>query len=237
MAAPIIGISAPRSAENSAFGVRDSVLQVMEYADAVVAAGGRPVLLPPTEVIPDEPLAGIDGLVLSGGGDLSPAIFGREAVEASYGISEVRDAYEMALVKDAEARSIPILAICRGLQLVNVLRGGTLHMHIDDHWQSEPSDSFAHEVTLTEGSALADLVGSTKLMVNSYHHQAIDTLGDRLVPVGFSDHVVEAFVADDADIVGVQWHPEHLYKVSPENHALFKQLVQKASSKQERLRS
>ena len=225
---PLIGISVPRSPEESAFGIKDSVLQVMEYSEAIVAAGGRPVLLPATAQIPTDLLQGIDGLVLSGGGDLSPQLFGAEPVEASYGISEIRDAFESALVRDAAARGVPVLAICRGLQLINVLRGGTLHMDIPGHWQDAPSTHTVHSVSIREGSALARIAQSDTMMVNSYHHQAIKDLGAGLTPVAFSDDLIEAFEADDADIIGVQWHPEHLYNSSAQNMALFTDLIQRA---------
>lgn len=231
MTAPLIGISVPRSPENSAFGVRDSILQVMEYSEAIVAAGGRPVLLPATEKIPQDLLEGIGGLVLSGGGDLSPAMFGEEPVEASYGISEIRDAFEQAIVADAIARSIPILAICRGLQIINVIRGGTLHMDIPDHWQTDPADETVHSVDLVEGSALAKLVGSSSMEVNSYHHQGIKELGENLTPVAFAGDLIEAYEATDADILAVQWHPEHLYEKSEPNMLLFREIVRKASNK------
>lgn len=229
MGTPLIGVSAPRSPEKSAFGVKDSALQVMEYADAVVAAGGRPVLLPATETIPENLLEGIDGLVLSGGGDLSPQLFGCEPVEASYGISEIRDAYECALVHDAQQRRIPVLAICRGLQLINVLRGGTLHLHIDEHWQTAPADEAAHSVRLAAASRLAEIVGSEELDVNSYHHQAIEVLGPGLVPVAHHGQLIEAFEDPEHDILAVQWHPEHLYAVSERQLALFRDLVERAS--------
>lgn len=228
MTRPLIGISAPRSEERSAFGPKDSVLQVMEYADAVVAAGGRPVLLPSTATIPDDLLVGIDGLVLSGGGDLSPGLFGEEPVDASYGISEIRDAYESALVDDAAKRGIPILAICRGLQLINVLRGGSLHMDIPGHWQTVPADQTAHEVDIAADSHLARVVGTTPLPVNSYHHQGIKELGAGLRPVASSGDSIEAFEDPAADIVAVQWHPEHLFSVCERNLALFIDLVRRA---------
>jgi putative glutamine amidotransferase len=230
MSAPLIGISVPRSPEDSAFGVRDSVLQVMEYSEAIVAAGGRPVLFPATSTIPEDLLEGIGGLILSGGGDLSPSMYGEEPVEASYGISEIRDAYEQALVADAISRSIPILAICRGLQIINVIRGGTLHMDISGHWQTEPSDQTVHSVELKEGSALSELVGSTSMEVNSYHHQGIKKLGHNLTAVAFAGDLIEAYEATDADIIAVQWHPEHLYEKSESNMLLFREIVRKASN-------
>lgn len=228
MSRPLIGISAPRSEQDSAFGPKDSVLQVIEYADAVVAAGGRPVLLPPTASIPEDLLSRIDGLVLSGGGDLSPRLFGEEPVEASYGISEIRDAYESALVDDAAKRGIPILAICRGLQLINVLRGGTLHMDLPGHWQTIPADQTEHEVEVAPDSQLAAAVGVAPLPVNSYHHQGIKTIGAGLRPVAFAGGYIEAFEDPDADIIAVQWHPEHLFAVCERNLALFIDLVRRA---------
>ncbi|QBE48266.1 gamma-glutamyl-gamma-aminobutyrate hydrolase family protein [Leucobacter triazinivorans] len=234
MTAPLIGISAPRSAEESAFGIKDSTLQVMEYADAVVSAGGRAVLLPSTAQIPEDLLAGIDGLVLSGGGDLSPSLFGEEPVEASYGISEIRDAYETALVLDAQKRKIPVLAICRGLQLINVLRGGSLHMHIDGHWQTESADQATHRVMPVAGSFFSTIVGSEAVDVNSYHHQAIDVLGSGLTPAAHDGSLIEAFEDLENDILAVQWHPEHMFAVSESQLALFRNLVERASRNEER---
>ncbi|GAB2572080.1 gamma-glutamyl-gamma-aminobutyrate hydrolase family protein [Leucobacter ruminantium] len=234
MTTPLIGVSVPRSPEHSAFGIKDSVLQVMEYSEAVIAAGGRPVLLPSTETIPEDLLLGIDGLLLSGGGDLSPALFGEEPVEASYGISEIRDAFEIALISDATERAIPILAICRGLQLINVLRGGTLEMHVEGHWQTVPADQPMHSVEVAAGSALAEIVGAEPLEINSYHHQAIAQLGEGLNPVAFAGDLIEAYEDPDADLLAVQWHPEHMFRTSERNHSLFADLVRRAVHRKER---
>lgn len=234
MAAPLIGISIQRSVEASAFGPRDSALQVMDYAESVAAAGGRPVLLPATETIPEDLLDGIDGLVLSGGGDLSPTLYGAEAEETTYGISETRDAFESALVEDAQRRGVPILAICRGLQLINVMRGGTLHLHIDGHWQTAPSDQPMHSVDLVPGSKLAELAGASSMEVNSYHHQGIDRLGAGLTPVAYAGELVEAFEDEQNRIIAVQWHPEHMTKSSAQNLALFTELVRAAARQLER---
>lgn len=234
MVAPLVGISVQRSVEQSAFGPRDSALQVMEYAESVVAAGGRAVLLPATETIHDDLLEGIDGLVLSGGGDLSPEMYGETAEEKTYGVSETRDRFETALVEDAERRGIPVFAICRGLQLINVLRGGTLHQHVDGHWQTEPSTSPMHEIEVDPSSRLAEIIGDTSLPVNSYHHQAIDRLGDGLTPVARANGLIEAFEDAEHSIVAVQWHPEHMASTSSQNLALFADLVQRASTHRER---
>ncbi|MBO1902156.1 gamma-glutamyl-gamma-aminobutyrate hydrolase family protein [Leucobacter weissii] len=237
MAAPLIGVSIQRSVEPSAFGPRESALQVMDYAESIAAAGGRPVILPATERIPDHVLAGIDGLVLSGGGDLSPTMYGAEAGEETYGVSEIRDAFETALVEDAQARGVPVLAICRGLQLINVLRGGTLRLHIDGHWQAVPSEEPEHEVSVVAGSRLAELVGAEAIPVNSYHHQCIDRLGAGLTAVAHAGDVIEAVEDAQHAILAVQWHPEHMAKTSAQNLALFTDLVRRAAHRRERNQS
>lgn len=234
MQSPLIGISVPRQVADSAFGPRDSVLQVYEYAESVVAAGGRAVLLPSTETIPEDLLAGIDGIVLSGGGDLSPELYGESPLESTYGVSRIRDAYEIAIVEQAEKHGIPILAICRGLQLINVLRGGSLQLHIDDHWQTNASDQPLHSVDVVAGSELAEIIGGTSMQVNSYHHQAIERLGEGLTPVAFASEIVEAFEDRSKGILAVQWHPEHMYKVSKQSLALFTDLVKRAGRVRER---
>lgn len=234
MYSPLIGISVPRQVVDSAFGPRDSVLQVYEYAESVVAAGGRAVLLPSTETIPEDLLAGIDGIVLSGGGDLSPELYGEAPLESTYGVSRIRDAYEVAIVEQAEKHGIPILAICRGLQLINVLRGGSLQLHIDDHWQTVASDMPLHSVDVVAGSLLAEIIGGTSMEVNSYHHQAIERLGEGLSPVAFAGDIVEAFEDSSKGIIAVQWHPEHMFQVSRQNLALFTDLVKRAGRVRER---
>lgn len=230
MVAPLIGISIPHSVEESAFGRRDSLKQVVEYAEAVSLAEGRPVMLPPLEQLPENILAGFDGLVLTGGGDISPTLFGQEADETVYGVSEKRDAHEIALIKDAEQKGIPILAICRGLQLINVLRGGTLNLHIDGHWQeTEPNDSH-HDVSVVSDSNLAKIIGSAPLAVNSFHHQSIQKLGKGLIPTAYAGEVIEAYEDVDNRIIAVQWHPEHMVNVSERNLALFNDLVKRAKT-------
>ncbi len=234
MPAPLIAISAERSTQESAFGRRDSTLQVLNYAEAVVSAGGRPAILPATETILPDMLESFDGLLLSGGGDLSPEMYGQEPDDKVYGVSPIRDRFEAALVAEAQDRGIPILALCRGMQLVNVLRGGTLIQHLDDHWQSRPSHEIEHYVAIDPDSRLAQVLGKTAIGVNSYHHQAVETLGAGLCVTARAGEVVEAFEDPDRNLLAVQWHPEHLYRVSRDNHALFDDLVLRARVHQER---
>lgn len=234
MPAPLIAVTADRSVQQSAFGPRESVLQVMEYTEAVVAAGGRPAILPATERLPTDLLDGFAGLVLTGGGDLSPGLYGQEPHERVYGSSPLRDRFESALVAEAHERGIPILAICRGLQLVNVLRGGSLVQHLDGHWQTRPSHEADHDIAIDPSSRLAELAGGTAMGVNSYHHQAVDVLGDGLRVTARTGEVVEALEDPDHDLVAVQWHPEHLFRTSPDHHALFADLVSRARARTER---
>lgn len=232
MTRPLIAITADRKEQPSAFGPRQSTLQVMEYADAIVDAGGRPVLLPATDEVPEGGLLdGFDGLLLTGGGDLSAQMYGEVPDEKAYGISVHRDRLETSLVEEAQELGVPILAICRGLQIVNVLRGGTLIQHLDGHWQTRPSNEFDHYVDVEAGSCLAKIADGTRLGVNSYHHQAVDRLGAGLTITARSAEVIEAFEDPDHNLVAVQWHPEHLFRDSWQNHALFDDLVDRARAR------
>lgn len=187
------------------------------YVDAVRAAGGVPVLLAPGESDAAELLARLDGLVLSGGGDLHPKHSGADGHGSVYGTCEERDEFEVALVRAAIAAGLPTLAICRGLQVLNVARGGTLHGHLPDvvgeHTPHRASqlEPTSHPVRLAPASALARVLDRAALAsVPSWHHQAIDRLGAGLMPVAWAaDGVIEAIEAEDAPgLVAVQWHPE-----------------------------
>jgi putative glutamine amidotransferase len=205
------------------------------YVDAVRLGGGLPVLLPPGDPQPDEILASLDGLVLCGGGDIDPALFGGvSGHEAVYSTCSERDGFELALVRDALARRTPLLAICRGLQVLNVALGGDLHVHLPD----VVGDSVAHRVSreqhnlhpvrIETGCALAAVLGAGALDVASWHHQAIDRLGEGLRPVAWAaDGTVEAVeLAGRPEVLAVQWHPE-LQAADPESpqRRLFEALV------------
>jgi len=233
MIAPLIAVTADRSPQESAFGRKDSTLQVLSYAEAVVSAGGRPAILPATEAVLPDMLDGFHGLLLSGGGDLSPEMYGQEPNAKVYGVSPIRDRFETILVSEAQEKGMPILALCRGMQLINVLRGGTLLQHLDGHWQSRPSDEIEHNVAIDASSHLARVVGAAVMGVNSYHHQAVDSLGAGLRITARAGAVVEAVEDPDRNLLAVQWHPEHLYRVSAHNHALFDDLVARARIHQE----
>lgn len=199
------------------------------YVDAVRRAGGLPLLLAPGEETPEEVLEHVDGLVFSGGGDLDPAHFAAETHPTQYGTDEERDRFELALMRAALAAATPTLAICRGLQLLNVVRGGDLHVHLPDvvgedvlHRLPERKPA-AHPVRLAEGCRLAALYGRRELRTVSWHHQAVNRLGEGLVPVAWAeDGTVEAVEASDCPwLLAVQWHPE----MAEGEDELFRELV------------
>jgi putative glutamine amidotransferase len=211
----------------------------MVYAAAVQRAGGIPVVLPP---IPphDVPalLNRLQGICLSGGPDLDPAAYHARAHAELGPIEPELDHFELALARAADAAGLPVLGICRGCQVLNVARGGTLHQHLPDvtdgklgHRQSEPGRITTHTVTIAPGSRLASIVGAGELEVNSFHHQAVDKLGQGLRSVAWSkDGVIEGIEDADAPLyLGVQWHAEGLVD-RPEHEALFGALVDAAGA-------
>lgn len=163
----------------------------------------------------------VDGLILSGGGDVEPGTYGEEAHDTVYGVESTRDSFEFALVREAMARQMPTLAICRGSQVLNVALGGTLHVDIQhgidgahDHYlNGDPVYETPVTVTLDGGSKLANVCGATLAGVNSIHHQSVNRLGEGLRAVAMSeDGVIEALEHEDPDwpLLAVQWHPEFL---------------------------
>jgi putative glutamine amidotransferase len=203
------------------------------YVDGVRAAGGVAVLLSPGEAAPEELLARLDGLVLTGGGDLEAQCSGA-ARHTVYGTCAERDGFEIALANAAIARGTPTLAICRGLQVVNVARGGTLHGHLPDvvgeavpHRASQ-LEATAHGVRLAAESRLAGALDADRLpSVPSWHHQAIDRLGEGLEPVAWAeDGVIEAVeYAGAPALVAVQWHPELDLGEGAAGRRLFERLI------------
>jgi gamma-glutamyl-gamma-aminobutyrate hydrolase PuuD len=191
------------------------------YVELVAAAGGRPVLLPPPSTGPDGPAAGaaevvavLDGLVLTGGGDVDPAAYGEEPAPEVSGVNPVRDESEAALLAAALEADLPVLAICRGCQVLNVWLGGTLHQHLPDvvgnlDHRSAPYTFGGVRVETVPGSVAAAVFGASPTVLCS-HHQAIRDLGRGLVASARSaDGVVEAVELPSARFVlAVQWHPE-----------------------------
>jgi putative glutamine amidotransferase len=217
---PLIGITtsevrvAPRLPHTpQADPARPEMALGMAYSRAIVAAGGLPVVLPPLDTGGIEALLEqLAGVCLSGGPDIHPAAYGVEPhAELGPTWPDV-DAYELALVRRADALGVPLLAICRGTQALNVARGGTLHQHIDGHRQTVPCEHPTHTVDVAADSLLGELVADQRIEVNSFHHQAIAKLGRGLRAVGWAaDGIVEAVEAPGPRFVlGVQWHVEAL---------------------------
>ena len=236
---PVIGISA--YTEQARWGVWDTpaLLLPRRYANSVTAAGGIPVLLPPVPGI-EHVAARLDGLILSGGGDIDPAAFGAQAHPATGGIRPDRDAAEFALVAAALERGLPFLGICRGLQVLNVARGGTLHQHLPglvghDGHAPIPGSYGSHLVRVEPASKLAGLLGDpgplAEFPVPTHHHQAIDRLGAGLTAAAWTaDGVIEAVeltMPEAGFAMAVQWHPE-----AGDDPRLFRALVAAARSLQ-----
>jgi putative glutamine amidotransferase len=202
----------------------------MSYVQAIAAAGGAPVVLPPIDIGGIEPLlASLAGVCLSGGPDLDPAAYGAEPHPQLGPTWPDLDAYELAVARRADALGVPLLAICRGVQALNVARGGTLHQHVDGHRQRRPCDQPTHAVDVAADSRVGMLVGAGRIDVNSFHHQAIAAVGHGLRPVAWADDgVVEAVEGPGARfLLGVQWHAEGLIG-RDEQLALFTAFVDAA---------
>ena len=205
-----------------------------DYVDAVVAAGGLPVMLPILDPgLAPVALRDLDGLLCSGGGDLEPGTYGQQPHPDVYGLDPARDAWELALVRTAE---VPVLGICRGSQLLNVAAGGTLVQHLPDrtdivHRQMDRKREIVHDVEVQAGSRLHAVVGGLQLGVNSLHHQAVDEVGAGFAAVAWApDGTVEAIEAlGDGPVLAVQWHPELLLDHEP-HRALFGWLVAAADA-------
>jgi putative glutamine amidotransferase len=210
-----------------------------DYVRAVEAAGALPVLLAPGRPEDAGDLLGrLHGLVLSGGGDLDPSHYGETAHETVTDVTPERDAFELALAREALLRDHPILAICRGVQTLNVAAGGTLIQDIpsslegaDDHDPERERWELAHDVRLLPGSRLRQVLGEDTVAVNSFHHQAVKDVGRGLVANAWSvtDGVVEGVEAPGSRFVlGVQWHPESFWDKRPSFQPLFEALVEAA---------
>jgi putative glutamine amidotransferase len=223
---PLIGVTTSELRPSAMGTARAEMALGMTYMRTLDAAGAMPVVLPPVGA-PAELLDRLDGICLSGGPDLDPAAYGARDRHPDLGPTEPPlDAFELALAEAALERGIPILAVCRGAQALNVACGGTLHQHIPGHRQTAPAAEPTHEVALVGNSRLARIARSRTLAVNSFHHQAVDRLGAGLRIVGTApDGTIEA-IEGAGFVIGVQWHAETLAEHLP----LFAALVAAASA-------
>ena len=198
------------------------------YRDALEGAGADLVVLHPGDPVPND----VDGVCISGGGDIESARYG-EADVACADVDPARDALEIDIAKAAIERDLPVLGICRGFQILNVVRDGSLLQDVPGHRPEEREGLVEHrDVAVRPGSRLAKATGGKPLTVNSRHHQAVtkETLGRGLVPTVVVDDLIEAFELDDRRwVVGIQWHPERTSEVSPEARRIFDAFVQEAA--------
>jgi putative glutamine amidotransferase len=206
-----------------------AMLLARSYIDAVQRAGALVLMLPPDAYLVEDPVQAldlIDGLVLTGGADIDPACYGQQAHAETVDTVPERDIFEIAMVRAAIERDIPVLGICRGMQLINVALGGTLLQHLPEHLGHAEHrraigsfDGADHDVSLLEGTLAARAAGELEHATKSHHHQGIDRLGEGLVVSGYStlDNLPEAIEMDEGApsrcsdrrfVLGVQWHPE-----------------------------
>jgi putative glutamine amidotransferase len=233
---PVIGVTSYlEQAQTGVWDVR-AVFLPKVYLDGVTEAGGVAVVLPPqpaTPAIARAVLAGLDGLIVSGGADVNPALYGQEPHERTGLPREDRDAWEDALLTEAVSAGIPFLGICRGVQMLNVSLGGTLHQHVPDvvgseDYQPAPGRFGRKDVDIEPESELGRLLrqGEEPLSVHVYHHQSIDEVAPGLIVTARSeDGVIEAVELEGERFgIGVQWHPEE----NVEDRRLFAGLVEAA---------
>ena len=227
MTRPVIGITTYGRDDNKRFTLP------AVYVDAVRRAGGLPVLIPPGETELAELLPLLDGVILSGGGDIEPIRYAGTAHETIYMLDPERDRSEIDLARTLVHQDLPVLGICRGSQVINVALGGTLIEHLPDEVGEEilhrapPRLPVAHEVTVIPGSQLAAILGKTQLKPTSWHHQAIRQPAPGLrVVASAPDGTIEAVeMPDHPWLIAVQWHPEITAANEPEQQRLFDELV------------
>jgi putative glutamine amidotransferase len=237
MSRPVIGITASIEQRSPAFGETYSLTR--KYAEGVLQAGGVPLIVPHNldEDTLRAVLDRIDGVLLSGGGDVDPALFSEDAHPATREIESDRDRVELTLARWVVEDDMPLLAICRGIQVLNVALGGTLVQDIPSQVpaalphsfdrKTTPRNFLAHPVQIDPGSQLAHIMQREMAQTNSWHHQSIKQVADRLqVTAVAPDGVIEAVEVPGRRLaIGVQWHPEWLFEEKAEHRRLFEELV------------
>lgn len=235
MSMPVIGVTASRDDRGTTLSIG------REYLESVLEAGGLPLIVPYVEdaesirSIADR----IDGLLLTGGGDIDPAWFGEEPIPGLGWIDPERDRLEISLTRRMLEENKPILAICRGCQILNVAAGGDmfqdLYQQREDllqHQQKAPRSHLSHSVQVAEGSLLHRIAGSSAIRVNSFHHQAVRAVAPGFIACATAkDGVIEGVESvRHPFVLGVQWHPEHLAEIDAVSRRLFEAFVRAAAS-------
>ena len=236
-AAPLIGVTTSATSDRTP----ERAYVNASYVTAVQRAGGIPVLLPPQldERARQALWSRLGGIILTGGGDVDPRRFGETPHATVAEVSQARDGLELDLVAAALDRHVPLFAICRGIQVLNVALGGTLYQDIPsepgspiDHSQQAPRDQPTHRVSVSGETQLAEILGALDVEVNSFHHQAIRKVGRGLREVAWApDGLIEGVELPGAEgfVLGVQWHPEDLVDRDPAARRLFEALVRAAA--------
>jgi putative glutamine amidotransferase len=229
MSKPIIGITTYLTSARFGAWEEDAALIPTAYVHAVEAAGGRALLVPPSMNGIEETLDALDGLLFSGGSDLDPELYGQQPHEQTNDVVPERDRAEIALLQAALDRDMPVLAICRGSQVLNVVRGGDLVQHLpevvgDEKHKHTPGLFADHDVDLVEGTRAQEILGD-RAPVKSHHHQGYGRLGEGLREAARADDGTVEALEDPSRrfAIGVLWHPE-----AGEDFALFKALVEEA---------
>ena len=218
---PVIGLCAALERAQWSVWDQQAVLLPRSYVEAVQQAGGMAVMLPPDSASVDDPgqmLELIDGLLLAGGADIDPSCYGQQPREETAVTTPERDVFEIALARAAIERDVPVLGICRGMQLINVACGGTLEQHLPERFGHHEHrrvlgsfDGADHDVELRAETLAMRVVGEASHATKSHHHQGVDELGEGLIVSGTSDmdELPEAIeLPNHSFVLGVQWHPE-----------------------------
>jgi putative glutamine amidotransferase len=235
MSRPLVAIIGRRAAQVPILRF-SATLAAEAICEAVWAAGGEPVVLhgpacgPLTEI--STRLASFDGVLMPGGADIDPLRYGAQPDPRSVEIVAFQDDFDIGVTRAVVGAGVPALAVCRGMQILNIATGGTLVQHVGE--ANIPHHNAIHSVKVVVGSRLHAIVGAESVDVSSYHHQAIDRLGTGLaVTAVAADGVVEAVEHQRADIVAVQWHPEDRHASSESDAALFADLVDRARKRKD----
>jgi putative glutamine amidotransferase len=235
---PLIGITTYLTPARFGHWELDSALVPAAYVQAVQTAGGRPLLIPPEDDGLEETLDALDGLLFSGGSDLDPELYGHEAHDETNGVAPGRDRAELALLTAALERDMPVLAVCRGSQILNVARGGDLVQHLpdvvgDEKHKHTPGVFSDHDVDVEPKSRLGELLGD-RVPVKSHHHQGFGKLGEGLRETAWAEDGTIEGLEDPTRrfALGVLWHPE-----AGEDFALFDALVKEAGEYMEQKRT
>jgi putative glutamine amidotransferase len=218
---PVIGLCTALERAQWSVWDQDAVLLPRNYVDAVQHAGGLALLLPPDPRLveaPDELVAKLDGLLLAGGADIDPAIYGQDPHPQTQETVPERDTCEIALTRCAIERDVPVLGICRGMQLINVALGGSLTQDLPEHLGHEQHrkvigsfEGSDHDVDVLDGTLAMRVIGAARHGTKSHHHQGVDRLGEglRVSALSPADELIEAVeLPDRSFVLGVQWHPE-----------------------------